>query len=210
MQVETISAHGYPVESHAVTTEDGYILRMHRIPSSPKRSDPFEKAKQPVLLMHGLLDSSATFVLLGPNQGLAYMLADAGYDVWMGNVRGNRYSRKHLSMNPDGRRSERKAFWSFSWHEMGIFDLPAMIDYVLANNVDFEKIHYIGHSQGTTSFFVMASQRPEYNDKILLMNALAPVAFMEHLSSRLTRAMSLMRPILEVSLNHSSPHSFFS
>lgn len=197
-QVDTITGHGYPVESHTVITDDGYILKMHRIPSSPNQTHSAHEVKQPVLLMHGLLDSSATFVLMGPNQSLAYMLADAGYDVWMGNVRGNRYSRHHVSMNPDGWRSERKRFWDFSWHEMGMFDLPAMIDYVL-NSTDFKKLHYIGHSQGTTSFFVMASQRPEYNDKILLMNALAPVAYMEHLPSRLTRAMSLLQPILEVS-----------
>ena len=59
---------------------------------------------------------------------------------------------------------------------MGIFDLPASIDYIL----DFTEqpdLHYIGHSQGTTAFFVMGSMRPDMNSKIRSMHALAPSAF---------------------------------
>lgn len=192
-----INRHGYPVEIHTVTTDDGYILEMHRIPTSPNTSELV--VRRPVLLMHGLLDSSSTWVLMGPMNSLAYLLADLGYDVWMGNARGNRYSRNHTTRKPDGNRRERQLFWQFSWHEIGIYDLPAMIDYVLTMNNDFEKIHYIGHSQGTTAFFVMASQRPEYNDKILLMNALAPVAYMTNLRSPIGRAIARTLTRIEVS-----------
>lgn len=38
----------------------------------------------------------------------------------------------------------------------------------------------VGFSQGTTSFFVMTSMRPEYNDKIIAANLLAPVAFLKN------------------------------
>lgn len=44
-----------------MVTKDGYILEMHRIP---------KKGAQPVLLMHGILDTSATWVLMGPKSGL--------------------------------------------------------------------------------------------------------------------------------------------
>lgn len=139
--------------------------------------------RRPVFLMHGLLDSSTGWVLMGPNKSLAYLLADLGYDVWMGNARGNRYSRNHTRWNPNGDYQNRKQFWNFSWNEIGLIDVPAMIDYVLENNTDFTNIHYIGYSQGTTAFFVMASERPEYNEKILMMNALAPITFMENCKS---------------------------
>jgi pimeloyl-ACP methyl ester carboxylesterase len=59
---------------------------------------------------------------------------------------------------------------------MGTYDLPAEIDYILATTGQ-KKLYYIGHSMGTTMFFVMMSQRPEYNEKIYVMLAFAPVAF---------------------------------
>lgn len=59
---------------------------------------------------------------------------------------------------------------------MGIYDLPAMLDYVL-NNTNQKSLHYIGHSMGTTMLFTLLSVRPEYNAKIKLGLCLAPVAF---------------------------------
>lgn len=175
----------YPIEEHFVTTRDGYILKMHRIPSSAMTSNI--TVRRPVFLMHGLLDSSAGWVLSGHTAGLAYILADLGYDVWMGNARGNRYSRNHTIWNPKGSKNERRSFWDFSWHQIGTVDLPAMIDYTLSVSTRFKKMHYIAHSQGTTAFFVMCSELPQYNSKILLVNALAPIAYMTHVKSPLAK-----------------------
>ncbi|XP_055918939.1 lipase 1-like [Eupeodes corollae] len=168
---QLIQKYKYPVETHFIITSDKYILRMHRIP---------KPGGKPVLLQHGLLDSSATYILMGPSIGLGYYLYDLGYDVWMGNARGNRYSRNHTTLNPD----TDTAFWNFSWHEIAVFDIPAMIDFIL-RNTDSEKLMYVGHSQGTTILFVMCSIRPEYNDKIIVGHALAPVAFMKHIRTPL-------------------------
>lgn len=73
-------------------------------------------------------------------------------------------------------------FWDFSWDEMGKFDLPAMIDQILLMT-SAEKIHYVGHSMGTTMFMAMTNLRPEYQDKIIMANFLAPVAYVEHMQS---------------------------
>ncbi|GLV35384.1 uncharacterized protein CBL_01466 [Carabus blaptoides fortunei] len=179
---QLVTKYGYPIESHIVETKDGYLLTVHRIPHGKNNAD--QKNKPVVFLMHGLLCSSADWVLMGPEKGLAYILADLGYDVWMGNARGNTYSRSNVNLSPTG-----KDFWKFSWHQIGIIDLPTMIDLVLEKS-GAEKIFYVGHSQGTTSFFVMASTLPEYNDKIRLMVALAPVAFMDNIPNTALRLIA--------------------
>lgn len=172
-----IVREGYPVETHTVITEDCYILEMHRIPHG-KDEDGTEEVQRPaVYLQHGLLCSSADWVMGSSDNSLGFLLADAGYDVWLGNYRGNTYSRGHCSLQP-----KERAFWQFSWDEMGKYDIPAMIDKVLDVSKQ-NKTFYIGHSMGTTGFMVMANDRPEYQDKIVMASLLAPVAFVDHMKS---------------------------
>lgn len=73
-----------------------------------------------------------------------------------------------------------------------------MIDYVLNTNTNYDKLQYIGYSQGTTSFFVMASELPEYNKKILLMNALAPAVLMRNTESHVGRPVAIALAKIEV------------
>ncbi|KAG3121696.1 hypothetical protein PI124_g992 [Phytophthora idaei] len=90
--VQIIQARGHAVETHKVTTADRYVLTMHRIPKSyaETRTGSAAAANKPVVYMqHGLLDSSYTWVLNYRNQSLAFILADLGYDVWLGNNRGH-------------------------------------------------------------------------------------------------------------------------
>ena len=70
-----------------------------------------------------------------------------------------------------------------------MYDLPANFDYVefVTGKTD---LYYIGHSMGTTMFFVCMATRPEYNSRIRLMSALAPVSYTEHMSS----AIALIAP----------------
>ena len=74
----------------------------------------------------------------------------------------------------------------FSWHEMGVYDLPAEIDYVLKETSQ-EDLFYIGHSMGTTMFYVLQSEKPEYSSKIRHMISLAPIAYMGHVTSVLAK-----------------------
>ncbi|XP_016840204.1 lipase 3 isoform X1 [Nasonia vitripennis] len=169
---QLVRKYGYQAESHLVETEDGYLLTVHRIPGNNSAS--VYSGKPVVLLQHGILGSSADWVMLGPNQSLAYILSNAGYDVWMGNSRGNTYSKAHVNMS-----SSDSKFWEFSWHEMGIYDLPATIDHIL-NATGQKKLHYVAHSQGGTVLLVIMSERPEYNEKIGKVALFAPVADMTH------------------------------
>ena len=78
-QPQLVKSYGYPIEEHTVTTSDGYILSLHRIPGSPKDSenDIQTEKKPPVLLGHCLLGSSAIWSF-HPDNALAYQLADEG------------------------------------------------------------------------------------------------------------------------------------
>ncbi|KAM3965933.1 lipase 1 [Aphomia sociella] len=173
---QLITSAGYPVEKHRVKTSDGYILQMHRIPAgrrAPRRSATNAKGKKAVIIVHGLLGSSLDFVIMGPDRSLAFILADAGYDVWLANLRGNLHTT-HQTLHRNN-----TEFWAYSFHEHGKLDAPALIDKVL-DVTGLSKILYIGYSMGTTTFFTMMSQRPEYNDKLIAFIALAPAVFMDN------------------------------
>ncbi|XP_054747537.1 lipase 3-like [Anastrepha obliqua] len=168
---DRIREHGYPAESHYVSTSDGYILNLFRIPHSPHLRT--QNASKPVVfIQHGLFGCSDCFLLNGPDNAIAYNFADAGFDVWLGNARGNIYSRNHSALS-----TQHPNFWKFSWHEIGTIDMPESIDYVLERTGE-SALHYVGHSQGGTVYFVMLSSRPEYNVKIKTGHTLAPAVFM--------------------------------
>ncbi|XP_026751643.2 lipase 3-like [Galleria mellonella] len=174
---QLITSAGYPTEKHRVKTTDGYILQMHRIPAGRRTirrsGTPNAKGKKAVLIVHGLLGSSSDFVIMGPDRSLGYILADAGYDVWLGNLRGNMYTA-HQTLHRNN-----TEFWDYSFEEHGKLDAPAMIDKVL-NVTGLNRLLYIGYSMGTTTFFTMMSQRPEYNDKIIAFIALAPAVYLDN------------------------------
>jgi len=168
---ELIRSNGYPVEEYWVTTPDGYILALHRIPHGKDDGDS-EIPRPVIFVQHGLLCSSADWVVSTPSKGLGYILADAGYDVWLGNYRGNTYSRNHTHLNPDAWLNHK--FWDFTWDEMGKYDIPAMIEKVL-EVTGHHSLFYAGHSMGTTAFMAMSEYRPDILDRVILANFMAPV-----------------------------------
>lgn len=64
-----------------------------------------------------------------------------------------------------------------------------------------EKIFYVGHSQGGTSFFVMASERPEYQEKIVAVWTLAPAVFMSKSTNPIFRLLAPFANDLKVEFN---------
>ncbi|XP_028156314.1 lipase 3-like [Ostrinia furnacalis] len=189
---EEIIANGYPAERHHVVTEDGYILEMHRIPKG--KDDSSTSTRPVVFLMHGLLSSSQAFIAIGPKSGVAYNLADAGFEVWMGNARGNRLSRNHTTLNPDDPQ-EKFPFFNFSFEEIGRFDVAAMVDYALKVTGQ-SKLHYIGHSQGGTVFMVLTTMRPEYNEKFKSAHLLAGVGYQDYFPNKNISRLSLLTDVI--------------
>ncbi|XP_051167090.1 lipase 3-like [Leptopilina boulardi] len=167
-----VNDDGYPFEEYELKTQDGYILKIHRIPGGcDKKCYKNEKNKPIVFLLHPLTQSSISWIMDGPKISLAYLLADKGFDVWLGNNRGTIYGRDHETLMPTSTK-----FWNFSWHECGIYDLPETIDFIL-QKTKRKKLFFICYSQSCTELFVMGSLMPKYNEKISLAVNLAPLVF---------------------------------
>ena len=140
-----IKNQGLMFESFNVTTKDGYINSLWHV--WDKDAEPvvdnrgFQKS---VLFQHGLFDYAGTWFFNTPENQLVDQLARQGYDIWLGNNRGTVYSFEHEELN-----IHNKKYWEFSFHEMGKYDVPANIEYIL-QNTGANKLSYIGHSQGAT------------------------------------------------------------
>ncbi|KAG8530674.1 uncharacterized protein KY384_004029 [Bacidia gigantensis] len=127
--------------------------------------------KYPVLLMHGLLQSSGAYCV-NDDASLAFSLAKSNYDVWLGNNRCG-FSPKHTLLSTSDPR-----MWNWNIRQMGVMDLSALISRVLAET-GFPKLGLVCHSQGTTQTFVALAkgQRPDLGEKISVFCALAPAVY---------------------------------
>jgi len=210
---EIVQARGYDIYQFDVITEDGYILTMFNIPyGKASAKSPRGQRGPPVLLQHGLLDSSFTFVSNFEDESLAYILADQGFDVWFGNNRGNTYGRRHVTKNPDDGTND---FWSFTWDEMASYDVPTFINFVV-DQTGYSSIGWVGHSEGTIQIFAAASsttQSVAVKDAIAKLNlfvALAPVAYVTNLASKEIRILANLgvpQDLLKHGLYEFLPHT---
>ncbi|CAG9808257.1 unnamed protein product [Chironomus riparius] len=164
--LDVIKKFGFSAESYRFKTADGYLLTMQRI--FPNNNGHTKKA--PCLIMHGIFSLSLQFLQL-QNDSLAFLLANSGYDVFLANARGTKYS-SHATYSKNS-----SQFWNFSHDEIGYYDLPAMIDTVLAITRS-DKLFYIASSQGAAISMVLLSTQPEYNQKIIEAHYLGPAIFL--------------------------------
>jgi lysosomal acid lipase/cholesteryl ester hydrolase len=166
---------GYYAEEHVLQTGDGYLLGLHRLGCRKGEEGTRVNAgegsmrKRVVYLHHGLLMNSEVWVCMTEEQRcLPFQLVEKGYDVWLGNNRGNKYSKKSLHLSPTS-----NSFWNFSIDEFAFHDIPDSIDYILSTTSS-PSLSYIGFSQGTAQAFAALSIHPILNDKVDVFIALAP------------------------------------
>ena len=125
----------YSFSTHKVVTEDNYILTIFRVQNKGKGTkfncliakSGSIGAQRPVLLQHGFNADGHSFFVEYTNSSLGFLLADQGFDVWVGNSRGCKFSRQHKSLAIDDRR-----FWNFSFMQMGMYDVPANLKFISA------------------------------------------------------------------------------
>ena len=168
---EMCEENGFLYEEHPITTSDGYIMTVLRIPGQTTDAAGAQ-SKPPVFFQHGITSSADTWITNYAEKAPAFVAAAAGYDVWLGNTRGNKYSLEHVTL--DAKKDSSK-YWDFDWQEMGLIDLPTVLD-MITDQTGFEKVAYVGHSQGTTQMFSALTRINDYMaSKISLFVALGPV-----------------------------------
>lgn len=180
---EIAEAFGYEAQEHIVETRDGYLLGLHRICQtkaelrvrkqaslSRKRGQRPPHVQKPVVyLHHGLMMNSEVWICnLEEDRQLPFVLVERGYDVWFGNNRGNKYSKKHINL-----KSNDVPFWDFGLDDYALRDIPDSISYILTTT-KAPALSYIGFSQGTAQALAALSIHPVLNEQINLFVALAP------------------------------------
>ena len=167
-------------EAHEVTASDGAITTVFHLTGNLSTFKD-EADGQSILLNHGsFMDAVSWFYPEGQgleleegDKPLPIRLLDLGYDVWLTNMRGTPYSRKHEyldSNDPDS------GYWNFSWDKKGMLDVPATIDRIKFVS-DVDKVVYMGASQGTTVMFYALTQTTEeeyFAENMSAFIALAP------------------------------------
>ncbi|KAG7708372.1 hypothetical protein KL930_001813 [Ogataea haglerorum] len=185
---ELCAIHGFKAQSHLVQTKDGYLLTVHRL-------DPHENGYRPngkiVYFQHGLLMNSEIWVLMADTrQNLPFRLCELGYDVYLGNNRGNKYSARHVSLSVDD-----TAFWDFSIDQFALFDIPASINHILEINGASQLI-YIGFSQGCSQILASISVNHALNMKISKLVLISPATTPKKLSNWLINSIVNFQPAL--------------
>ncbi|KAH7372158.1 Alpha/Beta hydrolase protein [Cadophora sp. MPI-SDFR-AT-0126] len=193
--VDLCAAFGYTAEEHIVQTGDGYLLGLHRL--AYRKGEEDEKVnygqnsirKSVVYMHHGLLMNSEVWVCLTDEERcLPFKLVEKGYDVWLGNNRGNKYSKKSVNHSPTD-----LPFWDFSMDEFAFHDIPDSIAYIL-ETTSAPSLSYIGFSQGTAQAFATLAVHPRLNDQVNVFVALAPAMAPAGLSNGIVDALVKASP----------------
>ena len=128
--------YGYTFEPFVVKTADDWNLSIFHITGylggDPKKQavrDMLNNQKLPVLAVPGSYNDAESWLRKAQDgKPMPLQLYDHGYDIWLGNSRGTKYSNVSDIYPINDESFDR---WNFSWKELGLYDTPSFIDLIL-------------------------------------------------------------------------------
>jgi gastric triacylglycerol lipase len=92
----------------------------------------------------------------------------------------------HINLNPH----RDPEFWQFTFQNMSRYDLPAAFSYI-CNVTGYEKIDYIGHSQGSMIMFIaLADKNQAVISRLNHYIAWGPVMYVENITSTVFESLA--------------------
>lgn len=136
------------------------------------------------------MNSEVWLCLTEEERALPLVLAEQGFDVWLGNNRGNKYSKKSIHHSPNSHK-----FWDYSIDDFAWHDIPDSISYII-DITGAKSVSYVGFSQGTAQAFAALSIHPPLNQKINVFIALAPAMSPAGLAAPVVDALMKASPTM--------------
>ena len=119
-----MSKWGYMWESFEVVTDDSWTLTLFHVTGTvddgyfPESDDEHV----PVLFQHDQGQDAETWLsAFRFDEPYMLQIAKRGFDVWMGNNRGTKYTIQSGD-------NTSAAYWEFNFADMGEYDIPAFIN----------------------------------------------------------------------------------
>lgn len=179
---------GFILQKYTVKTKDDYHISLWRFNDANDTLTKDELSERtPVLAIHGILDTGTFPMYNYRNNSLAYVLYDAGYDVWTLSARGTTFSTEHKTLS-----IEDEEYWQYSLSEIGKYDIPAAIDFILNENTQHSSVFLLGHSMGTSSIQALMTSLDSWEfdkNKIRGIAMLAPAIYLENCSSIVIKSL---------------------
>ncbi|XP_058091600.1 triacylglycerol lipase 1-like isoform X1 [Magnolia sinica] len=171
-----VALNGFRCRQFTVPTSDLYLLTMQRISS---RNVAIHNETKPVFLFHGIMQGGEIWVMNEPNESLGFILAEAGYDVWIGNARSSSFSLGHLHYSQC-----QKEYWDWDLDDIATNDVPTMLRFI--RRVTEKQILYVGFSQGAMAGFA-AFTYSKVSDLVEKAVMLSPIAYLSNIRSTVAR-----------------------
>ena len=173
----------YLVQQYDLYTEDGYHLALFRIQNHTEHRGSFSSEKVPVLFLPGTCDDTlSSLFCAGPDQSFGFILADEGFDLWSGNFRGCRFSRKHKELQI----SQAEYWEGLTFEHRNRFDIPCFVQKVA--EITHKQMAILGFSMSCLNILQCLAEpemRGEIADHIFSYQLISPGLLLKNSTSPL-------------------------